>query len=82
MFFTNNFEYISFRLYITCDNKPHGCVSVVKLDCLKTHLEECDFNPKRPVPCEQGCGLVVPKDELKVSRSKFTNIKRTGLYVI
>ncbi|RXG69672.1 E3 ubiquitin-protein ligase NRDP1 [Armadillidium vulgare] len=53
------------KLYITCDNKPHGCVSVVKLDCLKTHLEECDFNPKRPVPCEQGCGLVVPKDELK-----------------
>ncbi|KAB7504847.1 E3 ubiquitin-protein ligase NRDP1 [Armadillidium nasatum] len=53
------------KLYIACDNKPHGCVSVVKLDCLKTHLEECDFNPKRPVPCEQGCGLVVPKDELK-----------------
>ncbi|MCL4134780.1 UNVERIFIED_CONTAM: hypothetical protein GTU68_042213, partial [Idotea baltica] len=53
------------RLYIACDNKPHGCPSIVKLDGLKTHLEECDFNPKRPVPCEQGCGLVVPKDELK-----------------
>lgn len=39
---------------------------MVKLDALTSHLEECEFNPKRPVPCEQGCGLVVPKDELKV----------------
>lgn len=23
-----------------------------------------EFNPKRPVPCEAGCGLVIPKDEL------------------
>ncbi|KAK4302261.1 hypothetical protein Pmani_025637 [Petrolisthes manimaculis] len=53
------------KLYISCDNKPHGCGSVVKLDALGCHLEECEFNPKRPVPCEQGCGLVVPKDELK-----------------
>ncbi|XP_066988012.1 E3 ubiquitin-protein ligase NRDP1 isoform X1 [Macrobrachium rosenbergii] len=53
------------KLYISCDNKPHGCTAVLKLDLLSSHLEECEFNPKRPVPCEQGCGLVVPKDELK-----------------
>ena len=55
------------RLYISCDNKPHGCISIVKLDALTSHLEECEFNPKRPVPCEQGCGLIIPKDELKVT---------------
>lgn len=44
----------------------------MKLDALSSHLEECEFNPKRPVPCEQGCGLVVPKDELKVSHVDFS----------
>ncbi|PSN30920.1 E3 ubiquitin-protein ligase NRDP1 [Blattella germanica] len=53
------------RLCITCDNASYGCTSVMKLDALTSHLEECEHNPKRPVPCEQGCGLVIPKDELK-----------------
>ena len=33
---------------------------------LPAHLNECEFNPKKPVHCELGCGQVVPKDELKV----------------
>lgn len=37
----------------------------MKLDSLAAHLEECEHNPKRPLPCEQGCGLIIPKDELK-----------------
>ncbi|XP_060592312.1 E3 ubiquitin-protein ligase NRDP1-like [Ruditapes philippinarum] len=53
------------RLHITCDNKEYGCTVVVKLDMLPNHLNECEFNPKKPVHCELGCGLVVPKDELK-----------------
>lgn len=52
---------------IMCDNANFGCTTVVKLERLEVHKEECEHNPKRPVPCEQGCGLVVPKDELKVS---------------
>lgn len=55
------------RLHIACDNKEYGCTAVVKLDMLPNHLNECEFNPKKPVHCELGCGLVVPKDELKVS---------------
>lgn len=43
----------------------YGCRSIVKLDNLEVHLEECEFNPKRPMPCEQGCSLIIPKDELK-----------------
>lgn len=38
---------------------------VLKLDALTNHLEECEHNPKRPVPCEKGCGFVIPKDEFK-----------------
>ncbi|GAB6032174.1 E3 ubiquitin-protein ligase NRDP1 [Chamberlinius hualienensis] len=53
------------RLTIYCDNATHGCNVVVKLDMLKSHLEDCEHNPKKPVLCEQGCGAVVPKDELK-----------------
>lgn len=53
------------RLYIACDNAGHGCTVVVKLDLLAAHLLECDHNPKKPVPCEQGCGQTIPKDELK-----------------
>jgi len=49
------------RLSIKCDNAPQGCSSIVKLDSLAVHLNECEFNPKKPVSCEQGCGLVIPK---------------------
>lgn len=54
------------RLSISCDNQPYGCQQVLKLDALHSHLEECEFNPKRPLPCENGCGFVIPKDEYKV----------------
>ena len=54
------------RLNITCENAGYGCTAVVKLDMLPAHVNECDFNPKKPVHCELGCGLVVAKDELKV----------------
>ncbi|KAL0280362.1 UNVERIFIED_CONTAM: hypothetical protein PYX00_001674 [Menopon gallinae] len=53
------------RLDITCDNVLYGCTVVLKLDALALHLEECEHNPKRPLPCDQGCGLVIPKDEIK-----------------
>jgi len=53
------------RLYIACDNASFGCTAVVKLDLLPNHLQECEHNPKKPVHCDQGCGLTIPKDELK-----------------
>lgn len=53
------------RLVIACDNVRYGCSVEVKLDALSYHLAECEHNPTRPVPCKQGCGLVIPKDELK-----------------
>lgn len=53
------------RLCINCDNLVHGCQAIIKLDSLSTHLEECEFNPKRLIPCELGCSLIIPKDEIK-----------------
>ena len=63
-----------------CDNEEFGCDVVVKLDILAMHLkvitdtqklnkiqitiQECEHNPKKPVPCALGCGLTVPKDEM------------------
>ena len=59
------------RLNIQCDNASFGCTAVVKLDMLSSHSRDCEFNPKKPIQCEQGCGLVVPKDELKVIYCKM-----------
>lgn len=53
------------RLCIQCDNAPYGCTTILKLDGLPAHLDQCEHNPKRPLPCEKGCGFVIPKDELK-----------------
>lgn len=52
------------KLQIACDNAVFGCSAVVRLDSLMSHLSDCEHNPKRPVTCEQGCGLEMPKDEL------------------
>ena len=52
------------RLKISCDNKEFGCTVVVRLDRLRAHLDECQYNPKRPVACDKGCGLIVPLDEV------------------
>uniref|UniRef100_A0A0B6ZB44 E3 ubiquitin-protein ligase NRDP1 n=1 Tax=Arion vulgaris TaxID=1028688 RepID=A0A0B6ZB44_9EUPU len=53
------------RLTISCDYKSNGCTSLVKLDSLSSHLQDCEYNPKKPVQCDKGCGLVVPKDEFQ-----------------
>lgn len=53
------------RLQINCNNAVHGCSTVVKLDHLSHHLDQCQFNPKRPTECDNGCGLIIPKDEVK-----------------
>ncbi|CAG0884283.1 unnamed protein product [Darwinula stevensoni] len=50
---------------IRCDFAEHGCSAVVGLDGITSHLESCEHNPKKPVTCEKGCGLVIPKDEIK-----------------
>lgn len=74
--------YVFLRLYIVCDNSNYGCQSVVKLDTLDNHLSECDYNPKKPFPCEQGCGLIIPKDEHKVCIELFIHLSAFSINVL
>jgi hypothetical protein len=62
------------RLEISCDNESYGCEVITKLDLLPHHLKECEHNPKKLVSCLQGCGLTVPKDEMKVTQCLLNNI--------
>ncbi|XP_039270136.1 E3 ubiquitin-protein ligase NRDP1-like [Styela clava] len=52
------------RLTLMCENRKYGCATIVRLDQLLSHQTECDFNPKKPIQCTRGCGVVVPKDEM------------------
>ena len=62
-----------------CDNELYGCSVVVKLDILTIHLRDCEHNPKKPVPCSQGCGLTVPKDEMVRASNNIQECKVTSL---
>ncbi len=42
-----------------------GCVSVVKLELLQSHCNECDFNPYKPIICEKGCGLILLRNQVE-----------------
>ena len=55
---------------------------MIKLDLLPHHLKECEHNPKKKVSCEQGCGLTVPKDEMKVTIDLFGEFFETLFHVI
>ncbi|CAB1336560.1 unnamed protein product [Coregonus sp. 'balchen'] len=52
------------KLQIACDNAGFGCTATLRLDQLQSHLKDCEHNPKRPINCEEGCGLEMPKDEM------------------
>ncbi|XP_054977082.1 E3 ubiquitin-protein ligase NRDP1-like [Sorex araneus] len=52
------------KLMISCTNAVFGCRAVVQLANLKTHLRDCEHNPKQLVTCAMGCSLVIAKDEL------------------
>lgn len=74
------------RLITTCEYKENGCEELIGLDGLLTHQDECDFNPKKPIPCLQGCGAIVAKDKMaehscmqemgSIVRSQQTQIDR------
>lgn len=57
---------IRFSLNVTCEND--GCTAIVKLDALAAHLVECEFNPKKLIECQNGCGMLISKESLTVRR--------------
>ena len=40
------------KLIIKCDNVDFGCSTSIKLELLHNHLNDCPYNPKRPVGLE------------------------------
>lgn len=52
------------KLDIRCDFASGGCVAVVKLELLQSHMDTCDFNPNKSVMCEKGCGLEMRRDQV------------------
>ena len=52
------------KLVICCENKNFGCTLLLRLDQLPSHLPDCEFNPKRLIPCKEGCNMVIPLDEV------------------
>ena len=53
------------RLKVTCDNIEFGCTETVCLENLPAHLERCEHNPQRMIPCDKGCGFSVPYNEME-----------------
>lgn len=53
------------KLRLKCDHAPYGCNTTVRLENLNSHLQECEFNPKKPIICTIGCNMFIAKDELK-----------------
>ena len=51
-------------LDISCENE--GCSAIIKLDLLVNHLHECQFSPKKFLQCENGCRMIIAKDDLPV----------------
>jgi len=52
------------KLRVKCENAEHGCEAIVRLDNLVEHSAQCEFNPKRPIPCES-CEMEIPKNQIK-----------------
>ncbi|GBM70188.1 E3 ubiquitin-protein ligase NRDP1 [Araneus ventricosus] len=69
------------RLLIMCDNASSGCTAVVKLEHLEIHQQGCEHNPKRPAPCEQDCGPLVPTNEFEHQNGLYSEIRMLLLIV-
>lgn len=67
------------RLDIRCEND--GCTSIIKLDLLVNHLNDCQYSPKKLIQCKNHCGITIFKDDIsnhnciKSLRLEFDNIK-------
>ena len=50
------------NLKIKCDYTTEGCQSIVKIESLSRHHDQCEFNPNNFIECQ--CGLIVKKIDL------------------
>ncbi|CAG2119053.1 unnamed protein product [Medioppia subpectinata] len=53
------------KLDIRCDFAPDGCQTVVALEALEKHVNDCYYNPKKRLCCQKGCDKWMTREELK-----------------
>ena len=63
---------------VKCENAEHGCEAIVRLDNLVEHSAQCEFNPKRPIPCES-CEMEIPKNQIK-NHNCIRDLRKQGKY--
>jgi len=66
-----SFKSLLGKLKISCDFDKLGCSAVLKLDDLRNHCDNCDFNPNLKRECKSGCGAKLSRYE----REKHNCIK-------
>ena len=63
------------RYKISCDHATRGCVEVLELGALQTHVQDCDF---MPVSCSnEGCDKIVSKHDVKHHENELCQFKTT-----
>ena len=80
--FGKNYWYLFFTQYlwcfrVKCENAEHGCEAIVRLDNLVEHSAQCEFNPKRPIPCES-CEMEIPKNQIK-NHNCIRDLRKQGI---
>ncbi|XP_037943570.1 E3 ubiquitin-protein ligase NRDP1-like [Teleopsis dalmanni] len=59
------FKTLLSRLRLSCTNVAEGCTVILKLEDLGAHRSQCEYNPNVLLTCEKGCGMFIPKDQMK-----------------
>ena len=65
---------------VKCENAEHGCTEIVRLDNLVEHSAQCEFNPKRPIPCES-CEMEIPKNQIK-NHNCIRDLRKQGKKIV
>lgn len=52
------------KLQISCDFQKNGCKCAVKVDRINEHIQNCDFNPKNFIKCQNGCRALISRSQI------------------
>ncbi|CAG2163935.1 unnamed protein product [Oppiella nova] len=66
------------KLEIRCDFATDGCQTIVALEALDKHVNDCYYNPKKRIACMKGCDKWMTREELK-THNCWQDIRRDML---
>ena len=66
------------KLDIHCDYVDDGCQTIVSLESLEKHVNDCFYNPKKRLICQKGCEKWMTREELK-SHNCWNDIRKDML---